>query len=100
MKKYLVFGLVFVVVLSGCISENKDEELLECDKFKDKDFRDYCYKKVAINREDLSICDKIQTQLSKDKCYAIVKGDLSICDKMQNQIQSIKDECYKGVARA
>jgi len=31
--------------------------------------KDECYKEIAIVKQDLSICDKIQSQDEKDSCY-------------------------------
>lgn len=60
--------------------EKKDLSI--CDKIRDQDYREsYCYSLVAAAKEDPSICDKIQSQWNKDNCYTRVakaKGDANL----------------------
>ncbi|MBM3250892.1 MAG: hypothetical protein FJZ07_01490 [Candidatus Nealsonbacteria bacterium] len=89
------------------INHLKDESLIEilendisvCDKLLDQKSREMCYADVAGTRQNLSICDKIQNQERKNACYRIVaeaKQDLSICDKILDQPE--KTYCYLSIA--
>ena len=68
----------------------------------DASLKSYCYTGVAVALKDLSICDKIETELNKDysyfyECYAEVaeiKDDLSICDRIDEDINGLIDK-YK-----
>ena len=55
MKKYLVFGLVFVIVLSGCTGEERDEDLLECDKIQDQYEKYWCYYDSKMSATDILV---------------------------------------------
>jgi len=61
--------------------------------------QEMCYKELAINKEDISLCNKITEINLKDSCYeAIAKElkDASICGQI-NDITD-KNECYKNMA--
>jgi len=70
-----------------------------CDKIQDKVEKGKCYVDlVAEGRKDLSMCDKIQDPGEKDICYGVVaeqKKELSICGRIKNQ--DIKDMCYGNI---
>jgi len=94
MKKYLILILIFVV-LSGCVEEEVENDLSDCDKIGDMYEKEYCYGDIAIARKNLSICDDITTEVIKNGCYggvAKAKGDPSICDKIPNKFY--KELCY------
>ena len=55
--------------------------------------------KMTVSEVNLSVCDKIQDQYTKEYCYlkgAEAKQDFSICDNIQTQ--SMKGYCYLDVA--
>jgi len=67
MGRHLALALVFVVALCGCVGEKTDKD----------------YYNIAIEKEDPSVCDKIQNQSIRDTCYyflAKAKGNLTICN--------------------
>ncbi len=83
--------------------ENRDLSI--CDKtwqgVQYQKTKDWCYTDVAVDKKDISICEKIQNQDNKEGCYSGVaeaKQDISICEKIHDQ--DCKDECYVSVAKA
>ncbi|VVB65994.1 Uncharacterised protein [Candidatus Gugararchaeum adminiculabundum] len=113
-------------------AEEKKEPLI-CEKIpvellKDIFDKDYCYEKVAVAKQDVSVCDKIsraQLSLTEDACYrgfcnqraraaptitscyyqiAVMEGDSSICgifyDKYQNSTAELTTigDCYSIIA--
>lgn len=75
-----------------------------CEKIQNQDNKEGCYSGVAEAKQDILICNKIQDQDRKDECYVYVakaKQDISICDEMeQNPYKAYKELCYSGVALA
>ncbi|MCK4429109.1 MAG: hypothetical protein KAU95_01940 [Candidatus Aenigmarchaeota archaeon] len=105
MKKYYIFILFFVVLLSGCINENSLKE-------------DSNEKNTTSIEEGLSICsnlqerldcENVQDQYKKNDCYAETddcyykiardEKDASICDRIPED-RDRKDWCLIGVAMA
>jgi len=72
--------------------------LSDCDKLVSPTAKDDCYKKVAVEQQDIYICDFLEV---KDYCYGDVAGakkDLSICSLLENDYS--KDYCYRRVGAA
>jgi len=73
-----------------------NQELTTCDYFENDIDKFYCYKQVAVEKEDITICHKIPTA-SKDKCYAEIaakKQDESLCSKIEGDNYN----CYMHIA--
>jgi hypothetical protein len=94
---------------------NSGRTIFECDQLSEPD-RDFCYKDagfgINVNGGDLLLCGKISDSMIKIFCFktmALQKKDVSICDLI-NIIQSegkvvnidlvLKNECYQSVAIA
>ncbi len=61
--------------------------------------KDSCYIQAAISTRDVSVCEKITTQLSKNTCYtelAVALNDISICQKISST--SANASCISGIA--
>ncbi len=102
MKKELVIGLIIVVLIVGgyfIFFSKSGTVILECEKIKDNSAKITCYKEVAMERKDLSVCDALDKNY-RESCYvgvAFVKGDISICEnKITNEAS--KDACFSSVA--
>ena len=58
-----------------------------------------CYSDIAARRDDLSICDKIESDnYSKDECYmriATKRGDSSLCNELGNKL---REQCYNQIS--
>lgn len=53
----------------------------------------------AISRQDISICDKIETAMEQESCYGLVAGakqDSVLCEKIIRQ--ELKEGCYSVIA--
>ena len=106
--RYLLIAVILVAIIGGGILvyfllSKPSNEFSVCDdkKIQTQYDKDDCYRDVAKEKKDFSICDKIQFQYMKDDCYQTINGikkDSSICDKIQNQ--SMKDACYKNITPA
>ncbi len=101
-----------MVLLSGCFL--MDEELnaavktgnpKECDKLTNQDGSveqdriDRCYSKIAVNQEDISICDQIKNEDYSGPCYgniAVVTENVELCAKAGYET----DDCYGKIAIA
>ena len=116
MKKLFVAIVVLSIfsILIGCRTETNDpyipvtdEELSLCGDIQDpyKECKDNtcnsqiddCYKKLARDKKDPSICERIPQQADRrDWCFigvALAKKDISMCDK----VLTIKQFCYERV---
>jgi len=79
-----------------------NQDPIICNKLSDKfGVKDNCLISVAIDKKEISICDKITIQYSKDYCYSKIgaaKQDLSICSSIRKEFE--KDFCYSDIAIA
>lgn len=60
--------------------------------------RDWCYREMAVQEADPSICTMIVDSYYRDSCYryiAITTGDSSYCDYMSNVKR--KDWCHEAI---
>jgi len=57
------------------IAANKGDPSM-CEQFSDKDNRDICYQKYAVIKEDISICEKIESGNHQQDCYYYITGDV------------------------
>lgn len=65
-----------------------------CNKVKMQDNRDDCYQGIAILKQELAICKRIKSQGTIEGCYheiACLKQDISICSQIEHPVT--KDEC-------
>ncbi len=120
-KKILIVAIVTLIIgifVAVFIINDKDADVFEknlfaCDEIQsqnDKDWKYLCYTKVAVSKQDISICDEIQKEHLKANCYSEVaasKQNLSICDGIPSQYIGKEDEwlgdyhkviCYLEVA--
>ena len=61
--------------------------------------KNLCFIGVALENEDISGCNLIESQEMKDVCYyniAVSKKDTTICEKISTQ--DYRDTCYNSVA--
>jgi len=80
------------------LEKSVEEQLRECEEMEQIE-KDACYKNVAINKKNSTICERIIVE-NKDNCYILVamaKQDSIICEKAQNQIY--KSWCVKTIQR-
>ena len=71
-----------------------------CEKINEESVKPYCYKDVAVKKNDLSICDKIESNdnSNKDECYmriAIKREDNSLCDELKGEFRG---QCYNQIS--
>ena len=104
-KKILLFGLVAaLVVLSGCIESQEEDECADLSGFE----KDYCYAEKAAQDLEATGCFKVEDQEIQDDCYLAIAalggdyrcGDIEddtkydTCQYMRS-ITFVKDEyCY------
>lgn len=101
MKKIcLVIFLSAIIFLAGCISVDNSPN--RCYTILDKSFKDDCLLRVARETANISKCDEIEKQDVKSRCYDYLSGiiptDSSICNKINTQIQ--RDRCFLNAANA
>jgi len=74
----------------------------ECDKFANLDSREICFKEVAFEKNNVTICNNIATQDRKESCVlslVIDKGSSpELCNKITNSI--MHDQCLGGTAKS
>lgn len=58
--------------------------------------KDSCYRIIAIDKEDLALCEKILDQERREYCISIIKKDTSLCENISNE--SDRDSCYNSFA--
>ena len=77
----------------------REGDLTVCEKFKSA----YCYRAIALENIDESLCSKFRTSFEEteiDKCYediAIKKNNISICDKID--WNNTKYTCYARIKK-
>ena len=79
----------------GVALERKD--LTICDKYL-PEVREGCYVNVAVNLEDSSICEKVGDRFESFQCkraIAVRTSDLSICEAMLDE--GYKNSCTESV---
>ena len=88
-------------------------DLKECENIKDEYKKAYCFREVAVNKKEPTICNLITSQINEyleyleDECYIAVakfKKDETICEneKMQPTTYSsgiYRDICYDNLAK-
>ncbi len=114
MKRFdlVILSVALLLLLNGCFM--LDKELAEavrsgdpsnCKSLVDDDGNpqqsriDSCYRQIAVNKEDSSICNMIDSSYDTDRCHseiAIKKNDETLC-KAAGEEQS---NCYKEIAIA
>lgn len=83
--------LLVAVLICGCVGPGK--KLSVCETKEDQFERDACYLEFAVMGGDLSLCNSIEFQKSKDFCNAVVLKDSSKCDKLEGTDDS-RYACY------
>jgi len=94
---------------------NSGRTIFECNQLSEPG-RDFCYKDAGFginaNGGDLSLCDKISDSMVKNFCFktmALQKKDASLCESISIATSSgkaaggdvaSKDECYQNIAIA
>lgn len=92
-----------------CYSHLQDEldDPVVCEETKSSWFKkNECYKAIALNREDVSFCEKMESGSLRDSCYQVLaqKFDaLSLCDEMETvdveyRYGTSRNLCYHEVA--
>jgi len=71
-----------------------------CEKINEESVKPSCYKDIAVKRNDLSICDKIESDnnSNRDECYmrvAIKREDDSLCGELSGKF---KEQCYNQIS--
>lgn len=111
-KLFSLIAISLIVLLSGCTAfdnELKDAvktgdpdaclDLKNDDGSPDQSRIDTCYKKIAINKEEHSICKRIESEHKSDECYggiAVSKNDETLCPLAG----TAESDCYKDIAIA
>lgn len=79
--------------IAGEAIKNKNENL--CEKIPHDNYNhSYCYREIAIAKNDLQLCEKAAEH--RDYCYEQIageRGDADLCDKVSD-----KSNCYSHVA--
>lgn len=81
--------------INNCYNDVIDSSLdvTQCDRLRDNKTKDWCYSKIGMWQGNESLC-------RDDGCYesvGITKKDASLCDKIQNYTTG-RDRCYMNVA--
>ena len=105
-KKFLYGGILVILLALAYYSMNnlnpipvKYSELNECNNITDDLFKGTCYQKIAMERNDSTICDLAPTIFSVSECYtriARINEDPSICDNINNK--TLADNCNHNLA--
>jgi len=84
--------------------KSAEEQLRECGEIERKDEKAECYKNVAINEKDPTVCERIPKEIDpymeyqEQDCYvevAVSKRDETICAKAR---EIYRDACYEKIA--
>jgi len=70
-----------------------------CEKIQNDALKYKCYTQLAGQNKDLQVCENIHYLPTRDKCIgnlAVVRNDVSICDKAQKEF---KEECLIWVSQ-
>jgi hypothetical protein len=103
MKKLLIISIIFIlIILGGYLTYN----FLTSDKCNSlsnlQSERDSCYKTLAKEKQDISLCGNIEFEGHVQECYldlALLKGDSNICSRIsKTQYPHYSDRCYKEIA--
>jgi len=112
MKKPLIY-IIFLVIILIIIGFLVYNSLYKCYFVKDSGIGESCWTKFAVDKKDVSICDKIKDFQLINNCYIEIaqeKGDITICDTFYDKAvkdypgeiasgdTGIKDGCYQFVA--
>ncbi|MEK7658975.1 MAG: hypothetical protein AAB352_03875 [Patescibacteria group bacterium] len=79
------------------IAQNRNDSQL-CEQVQSQTFKDVCFSVIGQNLVDSALCEKAGTQ--KDFCYskvAVLKEDLTLCNKLTDK-QYDEPFCYLRVA--
>jgi hypothetical protein len=68
-----------------------------CERIEIPYWKDDCYAGVAMTTDNVSLCDKMEDQITRGGCYSETAQDLAVCNRIDNQ--DIKDACYAHVAK-
>ena len=75
-------------------------DVMICEKVTNQTkYKDWCYSKIAVNKKEESLCQKIIDDDTRDGCYWEINQenlDYSVCEKLKNP--ETKDYCYSKVA--
>ena len=95
MKKGLLYVFVILILgilfISGC-SEKFDYSKY-CPDSKTEVEKNDCVIKFAIEKKDLSFCNKIADSDAKNLCFAVINVDSGFCNLIKGRIY--KNSCYK-----
>lgn len=78
------------------VQGSMDDFLRECEQ---AESQGECLTDLAIDSRDVSLCDKLEDEGSKDDCYNLSNsliGDIVACEKVQNE--TIREGCYLRLA--
>jgi len=81
---------------SNCLSAVASPE--SCASEIDPNSRSICYFNLAVNEEDASYCERVDSSSLKDNCYyqiALVTGDGSLCGKIM--AEGLKATCLQAL---
>ena len=107
-KSFLIIAIIAVIVIAGIFAffifgekeatEPKISDFTKCEQESLKTMKAICYTELAIEKNDVSICENYleneQDKKFKDLCYrdfAIDNKDERICEKIESS--NIKDQC-------
>ncbi len=102
-KKIISLFLIYISILGGILLFYRIQigDLTSfCSVIIYQGRREYCYNKLAVTKQDLSICDKSGSKRST--CYSeisIIKNDLSICEQIPMSVPHARDYCYGEIAK-
>jgi hypothetical protein len=115
MRKHILALVAICLFLSGCAPNNigedtvskedrsswiqsqRSQDKLLCDKIENNNFHDNCLENIAVNTNDISLCDKVFG--IKDFCISNVARKLNkpvFCEDIVDDNR--KDNCFRGVA--
>ena len=94
--------------IDECYIDTNLTQISECNVIRTKYIREWCYKKIAIVKNNTELCEEIKDQLTKDKCYgelARLRKDYSLCEKLKIEeyddglsINAPKSDCFIDIA--
>jgi len=83
----------------------KNPDPTVCDKISNQSYifglvgqspKDACYYRIALVKQDSTVCDNIVNQNTKDYCSALATNDSTLCDGISDQYT--KNYCYYYIA--
>jgi hypothetical protein len=112
MRPNIVIPILLLLLLLGCVSYNPPPEQnvsqntnqtpvveLQCSQMVNRDDGDRCYYNEAIEKNNLTACSFIFSDVMRDTCnlrFAVNLSDPTLCARIGES--SMRDDCYHTIA--